>query len=96
MLVEREWLNYGHKFSDRVGHGPGSDELNERCPVFLQWLDLVHQIHKQFPCSFEFSMAYLVSGLKVILTDESINIKLAIADKISATLAVLPVWHLLV
>ena len=60
VLVEREWLSYGHKFADRCGHGPGSDELNERCPVFLQWLDLVHQIHKQFRCSFEFSMGYLV------------------------------------
>uniref|UniRef100_A0A0K8W717 Myotubularin-related protein 3 n=1 Tax=Bactrocera latifrons TaxID=174628 RepID=A0A0K8W717_BACLA len=60
VLVEREWLSFGHKFSDRCGHGPGSDELNERCPVFLQWLDLVHQIHKQFPCSFEFNMAYLI------------------------------------
>jgi myotubularin-related protein 3/4 len=61
ILVEREWLSFGHKFADRVGHGPGSDELNERCPVFLQWLDCVHQIHRQFPCSFEFSMGYLVS-----------------------------------
>ncbi|XP_046803340.1 myotubularin-related protein 3 isoform X2 [Lucilia cuprina] len=60
VLVEREWLSYGHKFADRCGHGPGSDELNERCPVFLQWLDLVHQIHKQFRCSFEFSMGYLI------------------------------------
>lgn len=61
VLVDREWLNFGHKFADRCGHGPGSDELNERCPVFLQWLDCVHQIHRQFPCSFEFSMGYLVS-----------------------------------
>lgn len=60
ILVEREWLSFGHKFADRCGHGPGSDELNERCPVFLQWLDLVHQIHKQFPCCFEFSMGYLI------------------------------------
>lgn len=60
VLVEREWLSFGHKFADRIGFGPGSDETNERCPVFLQWLDCVHQIQKQFPCSFEFSMAYLV------------------------------------
>lgn len=59
--MEREWLNFGHKFADRSGNGPNSDEVNERCPVFLQWLDLVHQIHKQYPCSFEFSIAYLVS-----------------------------------
>ncbi|XP_034486343.1 myotubularin-related protein 3 isoform X2 [Drosophila innubila] len=60
VLVEREWLNFGHKFADRSGNGPNSDESNERCPVFLQWLDLVHQIHKQFPCSFEFSIGYLI------------------------------------
>lgn len=60
VLVEREWLSFGHKFADRCGHGPGSDETNERCPVFIQWLDCVHQIHKQFTCSFEFSMGYLI------------------------------------
>lgn len=60
VLVEREWLSFGHKFADRCGHGPLSDELNERCPVFIQWLDCVHQIHRQFPCSFEFSMGYLI------------------------------------
>lgn len=61
-LVEREWLSFGHKFGDRCGHGLNSYELNERCPVFLQWLDCVHQIHNQFPCSFEFSIGYLVSS----------------------------------
>ncbi|CAO1435071.1 unnamed protein product [Diamesa serratosioi] len=50
----------GHKFADRCGHGVGSDETNERCPVFLQWIDCVHQIHRQFPCAFEFGMAYLI------------------------------------
>ncbi|KRF77763.1 phosphatidylinositol-3,5-bisphosphate 3-phosphatase MTMR3 isoform X2 [Drosophila virilis] len=60
VLVEREWLNFGHKFADRSGNGPNSDEVNERCPVFLQWLDLVHQIHHQYPCSFEFSIGYLI------------------------------------
>ncbi|XP_017154619.1 myotubularin-related protein 4 isoform X2 [Drosophila miranda] len=60
VLVEREWLNFGHKFADRSGNGPNSDEVNERCPVFLQWLDLVHQIHRQYPCSFEFSIGYLI------------------------------------
>ncbi|XP_059612654.1 myotubularin-related protein 4 isoform X4 [Phlebotomus argentipes] len=59
-LVEREWLSFGHKFADRCGHGPNSEDLNERCPVFLQWLDCIHQIHRQFPCSFEFSMGYLI------------------------------------
>ncbi|KAM6422805.1 phosphatidylinositol-3,5-bisphosphate 3-phosphatase MTMR3 isoform 7-T9 [Liasis olivaceus] len=60
VLVETEWLDFGHKFADRCGHGENSDDLNERCPVFLQWLDCVHQLQRQFPCSFEFNEAFLV------------------------------------
>lgn len=60
VLVEMEWLDFGHKFADRCGHGENSDDLNERCPVFLQWLDCVHQLQRQFPCSFEFNEAFLV------------------------------------
>uniref|UniRef100_A0A668A2V2 phosphatidylinositol-3,5-bisphosphate 3-phosphatase n=2 Tax=Myripristis murdjan TaxID=586833 RepID=A0A668A2V2_9TELE len=60
VLVEAEWLDFGHKFADRCGHGENSEDLNERCPVFLQWLDCVHQLQRQFPCSFEFNEAFLV------------------------------------
>uniref|UniRef100_H3D1L3 phosphatidylinositol-3,5-bisphosphate 3-phosphatase n=1 Tax=Tetraodon nigroviridis TaxID=99883 RepID=H3D1L3_TETNG len=59
VLVETEWLEFGHKFADRCGHGENSEDLNERCPVFLQW-DCVHQLQRQFPCSFEFNEAFLV------------------------------------
>lgn len=60
MLLEREWLAFGHKFSDRCGHGCQTDDSSERCPVFLQWLDCVHQLLRQFPCSFEFNETFLV------------------------------------
>ncbi|KTF87416.1 hypothetical protein cypCar_00026908 [Cyprinus carpio] len=60
VLVETEWLDFGHKFADRCGHGENAEDLNERCPVFLQWLDCVHQLQRQFPCSFEFNEAFLV------------------------------------
>ncbi|XP_055367721.1 myotubularin-related protein 3 isoform X3 [Betta splendens] len=60
VLAETEWLDFGHKFADRCGHGENSEDLNERCPVFLQWLDCVHQLQRQFPCSFEFNEAFLV------------------------------------
>ncbi|XP_069022204.1 myotubularin-related protein 3 isoform X3 [Embiotoca jacksoni] len=60
VLVETEWLDFGHKFADRCGHGENSEDVNERCPVFLQWLDCVHQLQRQFPCSFEFNEAFLV------------------------------------
>ncbi|KAJ8958513.1 hypothetical protein NQ318_002307 [Aromia moschata] len=60
ILIEREWLAFGHKFADRCGHATCSPDINERCPVFLQWLDCVHQLLTQFPCAFEFSHIYLV------------------------------------
>lgn len=65
VLVETEWLDFGHKFADRCGHGENSEDLNERCPVFLQWLDCVHQLQRQFPCSFEFNEAFLVCTFSV-------------------------------
>ncbi|XP_026038624.1 myotubularin-related protein 4 isoform X1 [Astatotilapia calliptera] len=60
VLVETEWLDFGHKFGDRCGHQENSDDVSEQCPVFLQWLDCVHQLLKQFPCLFEFNEAFLV------------------------------------
>ncbi|KAK2910848.1 hypothetical protein Q8A67_002981 [Cirrhinus molitorella] len=60
VLVETEWLDYGHKFADRCGHQENSEDVSEQCPVFLQWLDCIHQLLKQFPCLFEFNEAFLV------------------------------------
>ena len=61
ILVEREWLDFGHKFGERCGHQPGHDDMNERCPVFVQWLDAVHQLLMQYPTAFEFNETFLVS-----------------------------------
>ncbi|RDD47442.1 Myotubularin-related protein 3, partial [Trichoplax sp. H2] len=60
IIIEREWLAFGHKFADRCGHSFPLSESNEQSPVFLQWLDCVHQLMKQFPCSFEFNEALLI------------------------------------
>lgn len=60
-LIQREWLDFGHKFADRCGSNPCNEDPNERCPVFLQWLDCVQQLLVQFPKNFEFNALYLVS-----------------------------------
>uniref|UniRef100_H9G424 Phosphatidylinositol-3-phosphatase n=1 Tax=Anolis carolinensis TaxID=28377 RepID=H9G424_ANOCA len=60
VLVESDWLDFGHKFADRCGHQEKAEDQNEQCPVFLQWLDSIHQLLKQFPCLFEFNEAFLV------------------------------------
>ncbi|BHF65416.1 Myotubularin-related protein 4 [Sparganum proliferum] len=59
ILVEHEWLQFGHKFGDRCGHNPSSGP-EERSPIFLQWLDCVRQVHHQFPAYFEFNELFLI------------------------------------
>jgi myotubularin-related protein 3/4 len=54
-LIEIEWLAFGHKFAQRNGHANNYNDINERCPVFLQWLDCVFQITRQFPSAFQFN-----------------------------------------
>jgi hypothetical protein len=41
VLVEKDWLSFGHMFSRRCGHFSSKDTDN-RSPVFLQFLDCVH------------------------------------------------------
>ncbi|KAL3318919.1 hypothetical protein Ciccas_002411 [Cichlidogyrus casuarinus] len=57
-LVQKEWLAFGHPFSNRA-----SQTLDHKSrgfsPVFLQFLDATHQLVRQFPLAFEFNDFYL-------------------------------------
>ena len=45
VLIEKEWLSFGHKFSHRVGHGDDKHNDADRSPVFLQFIDCVWQVN---------------------------------------------------
>ena len=56
-LREKEFGAFGHKYQTRLGTAADPDQ---RSPVFLQFLDCVHQLMEQQPHAFEFSGAFLV------------------------------------
>jgi len=58
-LIAKEWLSFGHKFNDRLGHGGIGGKENS--PVFTQWLDCCYQIMSQFPHAFEFNEGLLLA-----------------------------------
>lgn len=60
VLIEKDWCSFGHKFEDRCGHGTPCHDSGERSPIFVQWLDSVHQLLLQFPRAFEFNHTFLV------------------------------------
>jgi myotubularin-related protein 6/7/8 len=59
-LIEKEWLSFGHKFTDRCGYLDSVDS-KETSPVFLQFLECVWQLTHQFPCAFQFNERFLLT-----------------------------------
>lgn len=66
VLVEREWIRTGHQFASRSGHhvvpSAASTTAAEEnvSPIFVQWLDAVWQVQRQFPTAFEFGESLLL------------------------------------
>jgi myotubularin-related protein 1/2 len=62
VLVEKEWLAFGHKFDCRSGHvHQAFFETSECSPIFLQFMDCVFQLMHQFDTEFEFNEQFLIT-----------------------------------
>ena len=64
VLIEKDWLGFGHKFADRTGQGDEDAKNKERSPIFIQFIDCVWQLTQQFPTFFEFNQWFLLAILE--------------------------------
>ena len=59
-MIEKEWLSFGHQFALRSGLYTKELSEDQRAPIFLQWLDCIHQLQYQYPNAFEFNGDLLI------------------------------------
>lgn len=70
ILVEKDFMSFGHPFHLRSAHGEGrnsnatsqssGNDEGQISPIFLQFLDCVYQIVQLYPDAFEFNTEYLL------------------------------------
>ncbi|EFA85417.1 hypothetical protein PPL_02421 [Heterostelium album PN500] len=67
VLIEKEWLSFGHMFGNRVRHGDRNFYADsQRSPVFQQFMDCVHQMQVYYHDMFEFNEQYLIAILDAL------------------------------
>uniref|UniRef100_A0A8C9C663 Myotubularin phosphatase domain-containing protein n=1 Tax=Phocoena sinus TaxID=42100 RepID=A0A8C9C663_PHOSS len=61
-LIEREWIQAGHRFQLRCAHSAFSHTRpKHEAPIFLLFLDCMWQLGRQFPLSLEFGEGILLA-----------------------------------
>eukprot|EP00462_Mataza_sp_D1_P005870 CAMPEP_0175121258 /NCGR_PEP_ID=MMETSP0087-20121206/1070_1 /TAXON_ID=136419 /ORGANISM="Unknown Unknown, Strain D1" /LENGTH=1057 /DNA_ID=CAMNT_0016402783 /DNA_START=17 /DNA_END=3190 /DNA_ORIENTATION=+ len=59
VLVDKDWVSFGHKFEQRCGQASKDYTDHERSPIFVQFLDCVWQLLMQNRSAFEFNEKFL-------------------------------------
>eukprot|EP01129_Flabellula_baltica_P006767 TRINITY_DN2573_c0_g2_i4.p1 TRINITY_DN2573_c0_g2~~TRINITY_DN2573_c0_g2_i4.p1 ORF type:complete len:542 (-),score=81.81 TRINITY_DN2573_c0_g2_i4:1270-2895(-) len=70
ILIQKEWISFGHKFQDRVGHGQPENYNNECSPIFIQFIEIVYHLTQVFEKSFEFNEIYLITLLDNLYSNQ--------------------------
>ncbi|MCQ2821016.1 MAG: hypothetical protein MJ252_27475 [archaeon] len=61
VLIEKDFLSFGHQFKYRNGLFVRKEgKEGDISPIFFQFLDCVHQIYYQYPFLFEFNLDMLI------------------------------------
>merc|ERR1719336_3723921 len=63
ILIQKEWLWFGHQTSTRngnYGHNGVPTNRDGRSPIFIQWLNCVYQLMRKFPWAFGFTERFLL------------------------------------
>ena len=60
ILIEKEWVSFGHQFATRNGCDFRKEKKKERSPIFIQFIHAVYQMTVQFPTVFEFNSNMLL------------------------------------
>ncbi|XP_067160295.1 myotubularin isoform X3 [Apteryx mantelli] len=69
VLVQKEWISFGHKFASRIGHGDKNHADADRSPIFLQYIDCVWQMSKQKVTEKTLSLWSLINSEKSKFTN---------------------------
>ncbi|XP_012722311.2 myotubularin-related protein 7a [Fundulus heteroclitus] len=59
VLIEKDWISFGHKFTQRCNHLVRDPK--EVSPIIDQFLECVWQLMEQFPCAFEYNEKLLIT-----------------------------------
>ena len=60
VLIEKDWVSFGHQFDKRLGHANPDPHDDQRSPIFIQFLDALRTVISQFPTHFEFNERLLL------------------------------------
>lgn len=63
VLIEKEWISFGHKFAQRTRQVPTKEPSSEQSPIFMQFIDCIRQMIELCPNAFQFNEGLLMTIL---------------------------------